>query len=250
SPDTLKSRNPMATNTTKKKATTSKTNTSSTTNSKQKSTAKKVSTNPNNSSKTSAESRVLPGLMQGLQSVFDKIHKDNQIREDHHEKIIEEFSDRLTTAFQQTHAEAEEREKLLQERLEAIEKEQSYKIQRIKIFSLPGTIIAIAALVYLFYVVNVMESSMTSMSADMHRIEGHIAAIGQDTTNMATGVNDMNQNITQMNGNMSSMTSQVKGMNNNMGHLNRNVGVMTHDVGNMSQTVSPVMNGMRNFMPF
>jgi uncharacterized protein YoxC len=246
----------MATNTTKKKATPAKAKTSGTANSKEKSTAKKASTSQQkvsaspSSSKTSAENRILPGLMQGLQSVFDKIHKDNQIRDDHHEKIIEEFSDRLTTAFQQTHEEAEEREKLLQERLEAIEKEQSYKIQRIKIFSLPGTVIAIAALVYLFYVVHVMESSMTSMSADMHRIEGHIAAIGQDTTNMATGVNDMNQNITQLNGNMSSMTSQVKDMNNNMGHLNRNVGVMTHDVGNMSQTVSPVMNGMRNFMPF
>jgi uncharacterized protein YoxC len=242
----------MATNTTKKKAATA-----STTNSKKKSATKKTtatqqheSVNQDTSSKAAADNRILPGLMQGLQSVFDKIHKDNQIRDDHHEKIIEEFSDRLTTAFQQTHAEAEEREKLLQERLEAIEKEQSYKIQRIKIFSLPGTVIAIAALVYLFYVVHVMESSMTSMSADMHRIENHIASIGQDTTNMASGVNDMNKNMTQMNGNMTSMTSQVQGMNNNMGQLNRNVGVMTHDVGNMSQTVSPVMNGMRNFMPF
>ncbi|MET0007483.1 MAG: hypothetical protein ABW109_06420, partial [Candidatus Thiodiazotropha sp. 6PLUC4] len=185
-----------------------------------------------------------------LQSVFDKIHKDNQIREDHHEKIIEEFSDRLTHAFKQTHEEAEEREKLLQERLEAIEKEQTYKIQRIKLFSLPGTLIAIAALIYLFYVVHVMESSMTSMSADMHKIQGSIAAIGQDTSTMSVGVTDMNENITDLNGNMKSMTSEVKGMNGNMGHLNRNVGVMTRDVGDMSHTVSPVMNGMRTFMPF
>ncbi|MBV2091983.1 MAG: hypothetical protein KUF72_13965 [Candidatus Thiodiazotropha sp. (ex Ctena orbiculata)] len=245
---------PMATSTTKKKAAPKAKSAAA---SRKKSTAKKSpsaqqskAANQDKGTKSATENRVLPGLMQGLQSVFDKIHKDNQIREDHHEKIIEEFSDRLTTAFQQTHAEAEEREKLLQERLEAIEKEQTYKIQRIKLFSLPGTVIAVAALIYLFYVVHVMESSMTSMSADMNRIQGHIASIGQDTASMSSGVNNMNKNITELNGNMSSMTSQVKGMNSNMGHLNRNVGVMTHDVGNMSHTVSPVMNGMRNFMPF
>ncbi|MCG7958354.1 MAG: hypothetical protein JAY69_04730, partial [Candidatus Thiodiazotropha taylori] len=104
----------MATSTTKKKAA-PKAKSSAT--SRKKSTAKKSastqttkSAGPDKSTKSANDNRVLPGLMQGLQSVFDKIHKDNQIREDHHEKIIEEFSDRLTTAFQQTHEEAEERE--------------------------------------------------------------------------------------------------------------------------------------------
>ncbi|MCU7859353.1 MAG: hypothetical protein KZQ86_05860, partial [Candidatus Thiodiazotropha sp. (ex Lucinoma kastoroae)] len=125
------------------------------------------------STKQSSDGRIIPGLLQGLQSVFDKIHKDNRVREDHQEKIIEEFSDRLTQAFKQTHSEAEEKERLLQERLDAIEKEQSYRIQRIKLFSLPGTLIAIVALIYLFYVVHIMERSMTSMSTDIHQIQGH-----------------------------------------------------------------------------
>ncbi len=196
------------------------------------------------------ENRVLPGLLQGLQSVFDKIHKDNRDREDHQEKIIEEFSERLTHAFNQTHSEAQEKEKLLQERLDAIEKEQRYKIQRIKLFSLPGTLIAVAALIYLFYVVHIMERSMTSMSADMSQIKHHIASIGTDTNAMSGSVMEMNQHMAQTNDNMKSITSQVKGMNGNMNHLTRNVGVMTNDVGAMSHTVSPVMNGMRKFVPF
>ncbi|MCU7935053.1 MAG: hypothetical protein KZQ99_09255 [Candidatus Thiodiazotropha sp. (ex Dulcina madagascariensis)] len=200
--------------------------------------------------KPTNDNRVIPGLLQSLQSVFDKIHKDNRVREDHQEKIIEEFSDRLTQAFKQTHAEAEEREKLLQEKLDAIEKEQTYRIQRIKLFSLPGTLIAIAALIYLFYVVHIMERSMTSMSADIHQIQGHIAFIGTDTHSMSKGVSEMNRQMSQMNGNMQAITTQVKGMNGNMNHLNSNVGVMTRDVGAMSHTVSPVMNGMRNFFPF
>ncbi|MET0089257.1 MAG: hypothetical protein ABW068_04415 [Candidatus Thiodiazotropha sp.] len=202
----------------------------------QKASAAKATETEKNQSRSPADNGVLPGLMQGLQSVFDKIHKDNKTREDHQEKVIEEFSDRLTQAFQQTHAEAEEREKLLHERLEAIEREQQYKIQRIKLFSLPGTLIAVAALIYLFYVVHVMERSMTYMSADMHRIQNTIASISQDTRTMSGGVIQMNDHMQQMNGNMN--------------HLNRNVGVMTQDVGNMSHTVSPVMNGMRNFLPF
>jgi uncharacterized protein YoxC/uncharacterized coiled-coil protein SlyX len=214
-----------------------------------KKTVKKKAAPAAKKAQSSQENRVLPGLMQSLQSVFDKIHTDNQVRDDHQEKIIEEFSDRLTYAFEQTHNEAKEREKLLQEKLEAIEREQSYKIQRIKLFSLPGTLIAVAALIYLFYVVHVMERSMNSMSSDMHQIQGHIASIGNDTRGMAGGVVEMNQQMAQMNGNMENINTNVKGMNGNMDHLNRSVGVMTNDVGAMSHTVSPVMNNMRNFMP-
>ncbi|MES9969649.1 MAG: hypothetical protein ABW092_06410 [Candidatus Thiodiazotropha sp.] len=214
-----------------------------------KSAAKTVAKKTTEEKKPSQESRVLPGLMQGLQSVFDKIHKDSREREDHQEKIIEEFSDRLTQAFEQSHTETEEKERLLLDRLEAIEKEQSYRIQRIKLFSLPGTLIAVAALIYLFYVVHIMERSMTSMSTDMNQIRHHIASIGSDTHTMSGGVTQMNQHMAQTNKNMQAITSQVQGMNGNMNHLTRNVGVMTHDVGAMSHTVSPVMNGMRKFVP-
>ena len=212
-------------------------------------------------------SKLLPGLMHGLQAVFDKIHKDNRERGLSQEKIIEEFTTSLNHAFEQAHAEAKEREKLLDEKLETIEKEQSYKIQRIKLFSLPGALIAAAALIYLFYVVHIMERSMTSMSSDMGYMRGYIATISLDTRTMSDGVVFMNNQMTEMNVNMSqidqqmaamngsmkNIDTQVSGMNGNMHHLNRSVGVMTHDVGNMSQTVSPMMSGisgMRRFMPF
>ena len=203
-----------------------------------------------------SEFKLLPGLMQNLQSVFDKIHTDNQFRDDHQDKVIEDFSQRLSKAFEQTHQASREREKLLQDRLAAMEKEQSYRIQRIKLFSLPGTIIAVAALIYLFYVVNVMERSMTSMSADMHRIENHIAGIGQDTNQMSGGVVSMDQRMAQINDNIQQIDNRMGDMNGNMANINsnvhgmnRNVGVMTNDVGAMSHTVSPVMNNMRKFMP-
>jgi septal ring factor EnvC (AmiA/AmiB activator) len=216
---------------------------------KKKSVKKKVAPASTKRVDENTDNRVLPGLMQSLQSVFDKIHKDNQVRDDNQEKLIEEFTQRLSHAFEQTHTEAREREQLLQEKLDAIEREQRYKIQRIKLFSLPGTLIAVAALIYLFYVVHVMERSMTSMSADMHQIQANIADIGSDTAQMSQGVVVMNQQMARINGNMEHINTNVQGMNGNMHHLNRNVGVMTNDVGAMSHTVSPVMNNMRKFMP-
>jgi len=207
---------------------------------------------------------VLSGLMQGLQSVFDKIHKDNSQRDHSQEKIIEEFSERLNHAFDQVHTEAKEREQLLSDKLKAIETEQRYRIQRIKIFSVPGTLIALVAMGYLFYVVNVMERSMTSMSTDMHDMRGYIANISGDTRNMSQGVLNMNVEMVAMNGNMSQIdnhmvdmndnigqiSTHVEGMNGSMSNLNRSVGVMTHDVGNMSHTISPLMSGFRTIMPF
>jgi methyl-accepting chemotaxis protein len=218
--------------------------------------SKKTAPSTAGNTKSSTESRVLPGLMKSLQSVFDKIHSDNQVRDDNQEKFIEEFGHRLSRAFEQAHDEAKQREKLLQEKLQAIEREQSYKIQRIKLFSLPGTLIAVAALIYLFYVVHVMERSMNSMSADMHQIQNHIATIGGDTGQMSSGVVEMNQQMAQINTNiqqidrrMGDMNGNMTQMNGNMHHLNRNVGVMTNDVGAMSHTVSPVMNTFNKFMP-
>jgi uncharacterized protein YoxC len=210
------------------------------------------------------ENSMLPGLMKGLQSVFDKIHKDNRDRDHAQEKIIEEFTQSLNKAFDQVHTEAQERQQLLEEKLETIEKEQSYRIQRIKILSFPGTIIATIALLYLFYVVHIMERSMTSISEDMNHLRGSVAMISGNTNIMSDGVVNMNNQMVQMNSNMSNIDQQmadmnsnmenidthVAGMNGNMTHLNRSVGVMTNDVGAMSQSVSPVMSGMRNFMPF
>ncbi len=88
------------------------------------------------------EPPVLPGLIKGLQSVFDKIHKDNRDRDSTQERAIEDLTTSLNQAFEKVHVEAREREKLLEEKIAAIEKEQSYRIQRIKLFSLPGMVIA------------------------------------------------------------------------------------------------------------
>jgi uncharacterized protein YoxC len=179
------------------------------------------------------ENRRLPGM---LASVFDRMRKDNIDSGKAQEKIIEEFSSRVNHAFDQAHQDSKEREQILEERIRAMEQEQGYKLQRVRILSIPATVIALACLVYLFYMVNVMERSMTSMSDNIGQMRGSMQDISGDTRSMAK--------------NVSSMNSEMSHMNGNINHLNQNVGVMGRDVGAMSHSVSPMMNGMRSFMPF
>ena len=68
--------------------------------------------------------------------------------------------------------------------------------------------LAVISVVYMFYVVTVMEKAMTSMSKDMHY--------------MTVSVNHMNTNMVQM----------------------------TRDMNVMTRTTAPVMQGMRNAMPW
>ena len=170
------------------------------------------------------EAKRMPGL---LVSVFEQMRKENEAGAKAQEKIIDNFANRLDNAFDEVHSDAVAKERLLDEKLGGMEREQKYKLQRVRLLTIPATVIALACLVYLFYTVHIIESSMTSMTKDIHHMSGTMQNIGGDTRTMA---------------------ENTGAMNNNIGHLNRNVGAMGRDVGQMSN--SPVMGGMRNFMPF
>lgn len=179
------------------------------------------------------EQKRLPGL---LASVFDRMRRETRDSSKVQEKIIEEFTTRLNDAFEQVHKESQERERLLEEQLRAMEQQQRFRIQRIRLLTIPVTIVAVASLGYLFYTVHIMGRSMSSMTLDIHHMRGSMQEISGDTRAMSENTTAMNQQMNHMNGNLN--------------HLNRNVGTMGQDVGNMSHSVSPFMNGLRSFMPF
>lgn len=179
------------------------------------------------------EQKRLPGL---LASVFDRMRRETRDSSKVQEKIIEEFTARLNDAFEQVHKESQERERLLEEQLRAMEQQQRFRIQRIRLLTIPVTIVAVASLGYLFYTVHIMGRSMSSMTLDIHHMRGSMQEISGDTRAMSENTTAMNQQMNHMNGNLT--------------HLNRNVDTMGQDVGNMSHSVSPFMNGLRSFMPF
>jgi len=179
--------------------------------------------------------KVMPGLLRNLQGVFDKIHEDNRHRDRTQEQIAEDFAVHLQRTFEEMHAQLEEREQLLDTKLKSIDRTHSHQLKRVKIMSIPVTVLSLVAVVYLFYVVRVMETAMSSMSQDMHQITAYMNGMSVDTNAMS--------------GNTANMSSQMSAMNRNINNMNATVNGMRYDVHNMSRTVSPAMSSLNRFMP-
>jgi len=182
-----------------------------------------------------ADDKIMPGLLKNLQGVFDKIHSDNRDRDRTQQQTAEEFAVHMQNAFNEMHSQLEEREQLLDAKLKGMDRTQNYQLRRVKIMSIPVVMFSLIAVVYLFYVVRVMEMSMTSMSKDMHQITAYMDVISADTHAMTLNTANMN--------------SQMAAMNTNVHNMNTTVNHMRHDVYNMSRTVSPAMSSISRFMP-
>ena len=179
--------------------------------------------------------KVMPGLLRNLQGVFDKIHSDNRVRDRSQEQIAEDFAVHLQRTFEEMHSQLEEREQLLDAKLKSIDRTHNYQLKRVKLMSIPVTILSLVAVVYLFYVVRVMETAMTSMSQDMHQITAYMDVMSVDTHAMSRNTGNMH--------------AQMEAMNLNIGYMNATVNNMRYDVHNMSRTVSPAMSSINRFMP-
>jgi hypothetical protein len=179
--------------------------------------------------------KIMPGLLRNLQGVFDRIHEDNRDRDRTQEQMAEEFAVHLQRSFEEMHSQLEEREQLLDAKLKSIDRTHSYQLKRVKLMSIPVTVLSLVAVVYLFYVVRVMETAMTSMSMDMHQITAYMDTMSVDTHAMS--------------GNTTNIYSQMEAMNRNIGNMNVAVNGMRYDVHNMSRTVSPAMSSLNRFMP-
>lgn len=161
----------------------------------------------------------------GLLSFFSKMHKSQVDHDQAQEKIIADFTQRVEASFKHFHEEFDERERLLEKKLKQAEQEQEREIRRVKWVSVPIGLIAISSLIYIFYVVHVMERSMTSMSADMQQISSHIVTMSEDTRFMA----------------------------GSMGNMDYNMGAMRHTmapIGKAAHDAQPMMNMIRRFSPF
>ena len=132
------------------------------------------------------EDKVMPGLLQNLQGVFDKIHNDNRDYDRSRDVMAQDFNIHLQRSFKKMHQELEERERILDRRLESIDHTHNFEIKRVKLMSIPLMILTVVALIYLFYVVHVMETAMGSMSQDMRHMTGYMSGMTEDTHALST----------------------------------------------------------------
>ncbi len=157
-----------------------------------------------------------------------------------------EVLEKLEHIFTQLHRDFDERERMLDKKLQAIEAMQARESRLLKWFSIPLTLVAMVGLGFLFYIAYAMQHSVADMSKNMAVMSGDISSMTSNTQNMSR--------------NMAHMTGSMYTMNNNMAYMTRDVSMMSRNVGSMSRSVAPIgkaagsaapmIGMMRSFMPF
>ena len=168
-------------------------------------------------------------LYQSLQNAFSNVENNDNEREDRSLLILQALSESIMKDHEQALKELEEQEKLQDKKLQHLSRVEKQRSGRNRWIAIPGVIIAVTAIIYMFYVVTVMETAMTSMSEDMHNIQFAVV---------------------NMSDKMDGMSQDTGSMNTNMQQLNGNIGQMSTDLNIMTHNVSPAMKGMRDIMPW
>jgi len=171
----------------------------------------------------------MTGLYQSLKNVFGKIKDNNVEKEELNLNIFKSLSDSITKDHDQTLIEIQEQGKVQDKKIELMTTMLEQRTKRNRLIAVPGVLLAVTGIVYMFYVVNIMESAMTSMSQDMHLIQ------------MSVG---------DMSGKIDTISQNTTAMNSNIQQLNGNILQVSRDLNVMTRSVAPAMQGMRNMMPW
>ncbi len=178
----------------------------------------------------------MTGLYQSLQSTFGQIKNDSTDHESLNLNIFKSLSDSMMKDHEQTLEEIKEQGKLQDKKIQHMSKMLEQRSGRNRLIAIPGTIIAVIGIIYMFYVVSVMEAAMTDMSANMQL--------------MQKDVSSMSGSVGNMSGNIATITQDTNAMSGNMGKLSGNVSHMSQDLNVLTHNVAPAMKGLRNVMPW
>ncbi len=181
------------------------------------------------SSKDSAREEEMTKLYQSLQGAFTQVKASNEEKEDRSMLILNALSDSILKDHENTLKEVNEQKKLHDEKMQQLDKVYKRHSGRNRLLAIPGVIIGVIAIIYMFYVVTIMENAMTSMSSDIHTMQSAVV---------------------NMSNNMNVMANDTESMNKNMILLNRNIAFMSRDLNILTYNVSPTMKGMRDMMPW
>lgn len=174
-----------------------------------------------NEMKTERQSRdkQLSQLFDGLNTAFERVDSINNTRDDQSTASIRKLTDSIMRDHEATMKEVQEQEVLADKKLGYVHQIQQQESKRNKWIAIPGSIMAVVAVVYMFYVVTIMEKAMSSMSNDMQ----HITV-----------------SVSNMSGRMDTISQDTRALNVHTGQMNRV----------MNNSIAPAMNGMNNMMPW
>ena len=178
----------------------------------------------------------MTGLYQSLKKTFGHIKNDSAENEDLNLNMFKSMSDSMMSDHEQTLIEIKEQGILQDKKIAHMTSMMEQRTSRNRLIAVPGVILAIVSVVYMFYVVSIMEKAMTDMSANMHL--------------MQLDVSSMSGSVGNMSGNISTITQDTNSMSSNMQKLNGNIGYMSKDLNVLTHNVAPTMKGMRDVMPW
>jgi len=190
-----------------------------------------------------AHQKEMTGLYQSLQDTFGRIKEDSVDSEGLNLNIFKSLSDSIKNDHEQTLKEINEQGKLQDKKIEHMAKMLEQRTIRNRWIAIPGVILAAVGVVYMFYVVSIMESAMSNMSANMHFMQ-------KDVGSMSENMHLMRKDVGTMSANMGDMAQSIDSIDNNMKELNGNVGQIAKDLNVLTNNVAPAMKGMRNMMPW
>ena len=152
------------------------------------------------------------------------------------------------------------------------------KINALRLLAVPVILLVVALSAYMFYMASLMEQAMSNMSNDMsnmrnnmqtmtssiEQITNSIEKITNNVQILAVNVTSMNKLMVQMSRNMQVVAVDLHKMSDNMIVMSEDMGKvrqatvymeysirsLTQKVKQMSNSLSPVMDGARQFMPW
>lgn len=185
-----------------------------------------------NNVRMAAQEEKLAQLLKGLEDTFKRMQGDSQNRDQANTSIFEKVSESIVLSSEESRKEFEELERLQVKRLEAERRAYDHSVAKARWMAIPGAILGVIAVIYMFHTVNVMEDALTSMSKDM-------ALMRTDMRTMTASVGDMSTQVASL----PEISDKMNVMAGQMGQMTRDVNVLTHNV-------SPAMAGVRQMMPW
>jgi len=160
---------------------------------------------------------------------------------------------RLEAAFEALHREFDSREKALEKKLAQAAVTYEKKIRRTRWLLVPISLLAVLSLVYLFYMIQLMGSAMTSISTDITSMNSSVSSMDQNMAAMSGDTREMVYSIQRMDQSMGHLNYSVGSMNQQMGAMNHNVAAMNRSIAPIGEAAQPIggfMGAMKSFMPF
>ncbi len=197
----------------------------------------------NSSKQDEKHQKEMTGLYQSLDNTFGHIKDSSTENEELNLNIFKSLSDSMMNDHEQTLIEIKEQGVLQDKKIQHMAKMLEQRTGRNRLIAVPGVILAMVGIFYMFYVVSIMETAMTSMSANMRLMQKDVTSLARSVVNITGSVGSMSDDI-------STISQDTNSMGTNMEKLNGNVGNMSTDLNVLTHNVAPAMKGMRNMMPW